>query len=340
MILENVNVTHGTTIAIVKTDKIYNVSSPFSFLSILAKVIFVSGVIGLIAFFPAQLIFQLRQKNNKREKLQKFLQISYLIKIFGSTLSFLIFLLLVIWLVALEYPYIPAYVTAAIWLSLWPLVALYWLNIEKILSLFLAKFGYKRFLSLRKIIAFILFTIMFYYAILLASWIISDPTFFLEIWTIAIWCVIPLAAFLALLLPFVDPLKLECEALLSLKEFLSEVKRKPEDANFGYVQKASKRIASLLRYYNYPISSDALSEYIIVEQLSLSNDDAQKETTTQKIVKALSPLKLKDLINAISQVPDLREKQSRLSFDRTLEHLTSVVLIITTIISWILSLYK
>jgi hypothetical protein len=340
--LENVTVGGGARLNISEVAENFEQFLPFLFLDLIGKGVFSSGVAGFVLFFVFYSVFKRHQINKEIAEFQKTVQISNIIKIVYAPLSFIICPLAVIFLVSVIFTPLTVYFSVMIWLVLLPALVVFWLRLDKIVGFDIFAIGYKGHLSFRRIPKFLTIVVLLLYA--LTMYWSTQPTQVSQYLILSLTALgtFPAVAFLVLLTPFIDPLNLEGEAKLSLKQFLREYAQNPENADFGYINRASIAICSLLRSYNLEFSSDVLSGHISAEQLKHTNDkDANKEgSIIQRILISLDPFKPRKLIDIISDIPEINKKQSELTLDKILECLSYIAVIVGAILTVIMAIFR
>lgn len=327
IVLENVSFAlPETRLAILEEIENYEVFLPFYFMDCMGKGLFFSGIcfVSLLVFYSA---YKRWKKTEEKMEFQKTVQISKIIRILYAALSFLVCPLAVIVLVSVMFTPLIFDYSVIVWFVLLPLLTFYWIRLDEIVGFILSIFGYKGYLTFRLVPKLLVVIVLCMY-VLTVYWATQPPVLSAYLVTnLTGWGTLPAVSFLVLTIPFIDALKHEGEARLSLKQSLAEYEQDPENA-FGYIARASKIISSLLDDYNVRISSNVLSEHISLEQLGISKKkDTKKENEIiRKILKSLDPFDTGELINIVSDIPNIKEeKKSMLTFAMILECLSYIM---------------
>jgi len=340
--LENVSLSNGERFLVYREVENYRVLFPFLFLDIYGQTLFIIGSVGFAVLLPIHYFSQRKRNLDERAKLKGFIAIPKLLKMTYAILSSILFPWSIIAFINIEFGQVTVLGLFCIYLVSLLLIMTFWYKIEDIFTFYLLKVGYGGYLANGKGIKRLILVMFSSFLFLLLSMYINDARLSIIVSGASLWIMLTSTISLCILVPFFGSLTPEGEAFLSLEEFLSDYRKKGKNADFGYIEKASKCIAAVLADKLFPISSVKLSEHIVIQHLDLAKgeSDQTESFTIKKLQKSLDPLNLKKLASLISTIPDIREEHPRLGVGKLLQRMYYLAVIATTLITAIKLMFR
>jgi hypothetical protein len=340
IVLENATVSADARLVILKesSNPVYGVS----FQTQLTGSIFSSaGIISLICFSYFTLVIKRVQRSERLETVEEFGKLPGIWRVLFASFSIAMCFLTMMILIAPSSGAIFSLLAIILPFVTLPLLILYWVDLEKIIGVFLNVFGCAKFFLMQKIVRILVVCIYLFFGVFAVLTILL-PIFTYLYATFFMFIFIPMSAVTFLLSPFDQLSSNVLTARLSLEKFLSEYNQDPEGADFTYLRKASNSIATLLSSYNVPISPAVLAEHISKSQLKTMNrcsEEKHLDDLLKRLLESLKPLNVSKLVDVISEIPELKVKELP-KYRKIFESLSPLSVIISAIVSVILLLMK
>lgn len=330
VILENVIFDNSAELSVLEANQKYVASAPFNTL------VYPSSLVLVIGFASIGCVLALRsiQIRREREDYMKALEWNFGIgHLFEACLSILIIPLFIATIVASMFAKSggihPNWV-AVVWFVAVVIGVIYSLKLKAIANAYVSIYGYKGIVLLKKIVLFLIVTEYALLAVVVVTSATFPPQANLALEPIMTLIMISFICIFALLIPFLDPLEYKVEASVSLHEFLSNYRLRPNDAeNFSLIKHASKSTVMLLRSYNHRISPDELAEKISIDLLD--TEVAEERKLIHRLLGALDPFNVGALVSVAKDVGGLEENLGKGRFEWILTCLSYVAVIVGSV---------
>ena len=338
------NVTPGVRLVLLEPIESTAYPTPYPFLVTYGSYALWSGVVALILFL---ILFTLNLFNmgddieKEAERFRGMVEIRGIFKIFFFSSPLMIYLFIVFIITTSMSSFGVSNVLLqilALSLSIGAPV-IYWIRLKAIIGQVMSIFGYKASFTINKILKIVVTLVAILEILMFVSFSSAIP--FLIGWPpLIMWLMVLPALIFSLLLPIIDPFNAEAEAKYCLSHFLSEYELDAKHADFRFLESASACVSSILRRHDVTVSRKSIEKQVISDLMrpTKNQDLDKKDNLVRRLIVALNPLNMAELIQVISQFPEEKADSLRSTIG-VLEPLYYAIVIAVTLLPFVLRLF-